>query len=177
MDWKNAVAAGLVAGAGWGLAVQIGGSSAVRAQQPPGGGGGGVTSSLFTLLDANKDGTLTRDELKTTFDAWFTKWDSAKGNALTPEQVFVGMNAAFPPATPGTGPAPAQNQTPRAEDVAAMMAALPAAAPVKPKQPRRVLVLGKAAGFVHSSIPLAARTIEEIGKKTGAWSTAITYDP
>jgi type 1 glutamine amidotransferase len=40
-----------------------------------------------------------------------------------------------------------------------------------------VLVLGKAAGFVHSSIPLAARTVEEIGKKTGAWSTAITYDP
>ena len=29
---------------------------------------------------------------------------------------------------------------------------------------------------MHSSIPLAARTIEEIGKKTGAWSTTITYD-
>ena len=57
------------------------------------------------------------------------------------------------------------------------MAALPRAAPAKPKQPRRVLVLGKAAGFVHSSIPLAGRTIEELGKKTGAWSTTITYDP
>jgi type 1 glutamine amidotransferase len=30
---------------------------------------------------------------------------------------------------------------------------------------------------VHSSIPLAARTIEEMGRKTGAWSTTITYDP
>ena len=58
-----------------------------------------------------------------------------------------------------------------------MIAALPAAAPAKPKQPRRVLVLGKAAGFVHSSIPLAGRTIEELGKKTGAWTTTITYDP
>ena len=57
-----------------------------------------------------------------------------------------------------------------------MMAALPDAAPVKPRQPRKVLVLARAAGFVHSSIPLAARTIEEIGKKTGAWSTTITYD-
>ena len=29
---------------------------------------------------------------------------------------------------------------------------------------------------MHSSIPLAAKTIEEIGKKTGAWATTITYD-
>ena len=40
-----------------------------------------------------------------------------------------------------------------------------------------MLVLAKAAGFVHSSIPLAARTIEEMGKKTGTWTTTITYDP
>ena len=38
-------------------------------------------------------------------------------------------------------------------------------------------MLGKAQGFVHSSIPIAARTIEEMGKKYGAWSTTITYDP
>ena len=58
-----------------------------------------------------------------------------------------------------------------------MIAALPAAAAVKPKQPRKVLVLAKAAGYVHSTIPLAARTVEEMGKKTGAWSATITYDP
>ncbi len=57
------------------------------------------------------------------------------------------------------------------------MAALPAKAPAKPKQPRKVLVLSKAGGFVHSSIPLAGKTIEELGKKTGAWSTTITFDP
>ena len=57
------------------------------------------------------------------------------------------------------------------------MAALPDTAPVKPKQPRKVLVLAKAAGFVHSCIPLAAKTVEALGTKTGAWSTTVTYDP
>jgi len=70
-----------------------------------------------------------------------------------------------------------QNQTPKPEDVQAMLAALPDKAPVKPRRARRVLVLGKALGYVHSSIPLAARTIEEMGRKTGAWSTTVTYDP
>jgi type 1 glutamine amidotransferase len=149
-------------------------STAPPAAQPqPGSPGGGVPASIFTLLDANKDGSLGRDEVKTGFDAWYTQWDRGKTGALTLEQVFMGLNAAVPAAG---DVAQAQNQTPRAEDVAAMMAALPGQAPAKPRQPRRVLVLGRAAGFVHSSIPLAARTIEEMGKKTGAWSTTITYD-
>ena len=144
----------------------------------PQGQGGGPSATLFTLVDTNKDGAVTREELKGTFDKWYTEWDKTKGNALTLEQVFMGLGSVFPAAPPagGRGGAPAQNQTPRAEDVSAMMAALPATAPAKPKQPRKVLVLARAAGFVHSSIPLAARTIEEIGKKTGAWSTTITYD-
>ena len=70
-----------------------------------------------------------------------------------------------------------QNQTPKPADVQAMLAALPDKAPVKPRRARRVLVLGRALGYVHSSIPLAARTIEEMGRKTGAWSTTVTYDP
>src|SRR6266850_430903 len=72
---------------------------------------------------------------------------------------------------------PPQSQTPKPADVQAMLAALPDEAAVKPRRPRRVLVLGKALGYVHSSIPLAARTIEEMGRKTGAWSTTVTYDP
>jgi len=71
----------------------------------------------------------------------------------------------------------AQNQTPKPADVQAMLAALPDKAAVNPRRSRRVLVLGKALGYVHSSIPLAARTIEEMGRKTGAWSTTVTYDP
>jgi type 1 glutamine amidotransferase len=117
--------------------------------------------------------------MKATFDKWFTEWDSAKTGALTQEQLTGGLNAAMPaPAFPAGGRgAQAQNQTPNPADVQAMIAALPATAPAKPKQPRKVLVLGKAAGFVHSSIPLAAKTIDEMGKKTGAWTTTITYDP
>jgi len=56
------------------------------------------------------------------------------------------------------------------------MAALPDRAPARPLRPRRVLVLARAAGFVHSSIPLAAKTIEALGRKTGAWSTTVSYD-
>jgi len=60
--------------------------------------------------------------------------------------------------------------------VQAMMAALPATPPSRPAQPRKVLVLARAGGFVHSSIPLAAKTIEALGTKTGAWTTTISYD-
>jgi type 1 glutamine amidotransferase len=67
-------------------------------------------------------------------------------------------------------------QVPCPNDVARMMAVLPATAPAKPQRPRRVLVLVAARGWIHSSIPLAARTIEEMGKKTGAWATDVTYD-
>ena len=178
-------------------ALMAGGMSWVTAQQPPaapagqaqqgrggGGGRGNAGPALFTLIDANKDGAVTRDEMKATFDKWFTDWDSAKSGALTQEQLLAGLNAALPapppPAGgffPGAGAPAAQPQTPDPEHVKAMLAALPATAPAKPKQPRKVLVLSKAGGFVHSSIPLAGKTIEEMGKKTGAWTTTITFDP
>jgi type 1 glutamine amidotransferase len=61
-------------------------------------------------------------------------------------------------------------------DVDKMMAALPDKAPAKPQKARNVLVLGHTAGFVHSSIPLAAKTVNALGEKTGAWKTVITYD-
>ena len=57
-----------------------------------------------------------------------------------------------------------------------MMAALPDKAPARPQKPRKILVLAKASGYVHSSIPLAARTVEEMGRKTGAWTTTASYD-
>ena len=97
-----------------------------------------------------------------------------------------GAASAAAPAQAGRGGAPAQNpgaapssqpQVARVADLMQMMSALPDRAPATPAQPRRVLVLGKAAGFVHASIPLATRTIEALGQKTGAWSTVITYNP
>ena len=69
-----------------------------------------------------------------------------------------------------------QIQTVYREDLVAMEDAIPTKALVKPKQPRKVLVLCKAAGFVHSSIPLAAATVKAMGEKTGAYTATITYD-
>jgi type 1 glutamine amidotransferase len=153
---------------------QRGGPPTAQSAQGRADGPGGVVSAIFTLLDANTDAVLTRDEVKTGFDAWYTQWDASKSNALTLPQVFMGLNTAVPPAA--AGEQQPQNRTPRPEDVTAMMAALPDRAQARPRQSRRVLVLARAAGFVHSSIPLAARTIEEMGKKTGGWSTTVTYD-
>jgi type 1 glutamine amidotransferase len=87
--------------------------------------------------------------------------------------------AQQPAAQPGAAGQQArpQNQTPKPADVEAMKAALPDKAPAKPGKPRKVLVLAKAAGFVHSSIPLAAATVDALGSKTGAWSTTVSYDP
>ncbi len=63
-----------------------------------------------------------------------------------------------------------------ASDVAAMMASMPDKAYATPASPRKILVLCRANGFVHSSIPLAAKMVEYLGDRTGAWSTTITYD-
>jgi type 1 glutamine amidotransferase len=154
----------------------IQGAATVPAQREkdPAAGEGGVIGHVFTLLDASGDGTVTRDEMSSGFEALHARWDLKGGNAVTMEGIYGGLAAAIP-ASASAG-RQIQKRTPRAEDVAAMIAALPARAPATPRQPRRVLVIGRAAGFVHSSIPLAARTIEEMGKRTGAWSTTTTYD-
>src|ERR1019366_7723059 len=61
-------------------------------------------------------------------------------------------------------------------DISAMMAMLPDKPYATPQSLRRVLVLGRAVGWVHTSIPLAAKMVEYLGDKTGAWMTTITYD-
>ena len=168
-------------GGGLGSAQQPAPGAAPPPQGGGGRGGGAAAAGFFTAVDANKDGATTRDEMRSTFERWFGEWDTAKAGTLGQEQIATGLAAAMPaPAAPAGGfggGRGAQNQTPQPQHVQAMVAALPATAPAKPKQPRKVLVLGKAAGFVHSSIPLAGRTVEELGKKTGAWTTTITYDP
>ena len=160
----------------------LGTAGPMGAQQgPPGpgrgrGGRGAMGTAVFAALDANHDGQLTREEIRSAFDQWFTAGDTAHTGALTRDQFEAALGAVFPPPAFGGGGGRAQNQTPKQEDVDAMMAALPASAPARPLRPRRVLVLCKAQGFVHSSIPLAARMVEELGAKTGAWTTVVTYD-
>ena len=72
--------------------------------------------------------------------------------------------------------AQAQNETAKQSDIDAMVAVLPGTAPAKPLRAHKVLVLCRAQGFVHSSIPLAAKMVEALGAKTGAWSTVVTYN-
>lgn len=69
-----------------------------------------------------------------------------------------------------------QKQFANPVDISGMMAALPDKPFATPQSLRHVLVLCKAAGFVHSSIPLASKMVEYMGDKTGAWMTTITYD-
>ena len=69
-----------------------------------------------------------------------------------------------------------QKQFASPSDISAMMAALPDKPYARPKSLRRVLVLCRATTFVHTSIPLAAKMVEYLGDRTGAWMTTITYD-
>ncbi len=70
-----------------------------------------------------------------------------------------------------------QKQFANPSDISAMMAALPDKPLATPQGLRHVLVLCRATGWVHTSIPLAAKMVEYLGDKTGAWMTTITYDP
>jgi type 1 glutamine amidotransferase len=60
----------------------------------------------------------------------------------------------------------------------ATLGLLPEKPPATPLRPRKVLIWSRlpSSGFQHSSIPLAARTIEEMGKKTGAWTSVTSWD-
>jgi type 1 glutamine amidotransferase len=69
-----------------------------------------------------------------------------------------------------------QKQFANPADISAMMAALPDKPLATPQSLRHVLVLCRAVGWVHTSIPLAAKMVEYLGDKTGAWITTITYD-
>ena len=68
------------------------------------------------------------------------------------------------------------------DDVNKMMATaglLPDKPPATPQRARKVLVFSRipSSGFQHSSIPLAMKTIEALGKKTGAWTSDVAWDP
>ena len=117
----------------------------------------------------------------------------------------VALAAALAPARAQQPPAAAAPQTPPAagrgggglndacggrsqnpkeacpNDVTRMIATLgllPDKPPAAPQKPRKVLIWSRlpSAGFQHSSIPLAARMIEEMGKKTGAWTSTTSWE-
>jgi type 1 glutamine amidotransferase/Ca2+-binding EF-hand superfamily protein len=146
--------------------------SVLNAQAPGGGGsgrgggrgaGGGMGGAVFTAVDANADGSVTRQELKAAFNSWYASADATKAGSVTQHQLVAHLTPVINTAKPA--------------DVQAMMAALPATKGVKPLRARKVLVFGNAAGFVHSSIPLAAKTVEALGNQGDLWATRVSYDP
>ncbi len=130
-----------------------------------------VETDFFQAADTNGDGYITRDELRSAM----TRWLGGRAR-VDRKELTSALNAAFPEAAFMGLISPPRSKTPKPEDQQKMEAALPESAPAKPLKPRKVLVLCQAAGFVHSSIPLAAKTVEELGTKTGAWTTDVSYD-
>ena len=94
---------------------------------------------LHCTRHRQEDGSVTKAEMRATFERWFGQWDSANSGALTQEQVLTGLNAALPQPPPRRlrwwpGRRAAQNQTPQPQHVDAMIAALPASAPQSPSR-------------------------------------------
>ena len=54
--------------------------------------------------------------------------------------------------------------------------ALPAAAPAKPKQARKVLLFSKTNGFRHGSIPVGVASLTMLGAQTGAFTATHSED-
>jgi type 1 glutamine amidotransferase len=159
------------------------GIASLRAQGPD---GARTAQALFTALDTDNDGTLTRPELESGFNAWFTAWDNTHSGTLTQPQILAGISKVLP-APPAVKPGqantfnPAGNSTPIAVPqgaVDAMTAALPTTPGVKPMHQRRLLVMAHTGpgGFVHASIPLAAKAVEALGNQGGLWTTTVSYD-
>ena len=142
--------------------VGVGGGSGARGGRG-GGAGGGIAPAVFMAVDTNQDGNLTRPELKAAFDAWYSSADSAKSGAVSQAQLVATLTPLINTAKPA--------------DIAAMAAALPTTKGAKPLRARKVLVFGNAAGLVHSSIPLAAKTVETLGNQGDLWSTVVSYNP
>jgi type 1 glutamine amidotransferase len=160
-------------------------AAAVVNAQPQAGRGrfgrGGPAPAIFAAVDGNKDGSLTRDELKSTFDSWFTAADAKKSGALTEDQLFQGLEKPLPvPAIVNAFDTWGNSipLTAAQADVDAMMAALPTTPGAKPAKARKVLVFAHTGpgGWVHGSIPLTAKTVEALGNKGNLWSTTISYN-
>ena len=127
----------------------------------------------------------------------FKRWGGAGVAGLVLAAALVPARAQQPAAAAPQAPAAAgrgggglndacggRSSNPREacpNDVAKMIATLgllPDKPPATPQKPRKVLIWSRlpSAGFQHSSIPLAAKTIEEMGKKTGAWTSTTSWD-
>src|ERR1700733_9062659 len=69
------------------------GIASLRAQGP---GGGRTAEALFTALDSDNDGTLTKPELESGFDSWVSAWDTTQSGTLTQPQILAGISKVLP---------------------------------------------------------------------------------
>ncbi|MCY2950805.1 MAG: CotH kinase family protein [Planctomycetota bacterium] len=67
------------------------------------GPGNFLAPAFLAAFDSNKDNLLTRDELLSGFDNWFTSWNTDRSNLLTDEQLRIGLNKALIPPPPAPG--------------------------------------------------------------------------
>ena len=65
---------------------------------------------------------------------------------------------------------------PNPSELQKIASAVPAAAKIKPAQPRRLLVFTLCHGYVHASIPYGAKAVELMGHKTGAFEATVSDD-
>ena len=81
-------------------------------QAPAAGGGRGgndaTVAALWTAFDADKDGSVTRAEMKGAFAKWYDATDTAKSGSVTTDQLGPALNTALAlpapaPAQPGGG--------------------------------------------------------------------------
>ena len=73
---------------------------------PGGGAGGGVAAmgpGIFSAADGDKDGSLTRAELKATFEKWFASFDTGKAGSLDGDSLYAGLREALPAGVGGAG--------------------------------------------------------------------------
>lgn len=67
------------------------------------GPAGFVAPGLFSSADADKDASLTRAELRATFEKWYSDWDAAKNGAIEEGALRDGLNASLPQPNFGGG--------------------------------------------------------------------------
>jgi type 1 glutamine amidotransferase/HEAT repeat protein len=85
--------------------------------------------------------------------------------------VIAGMTASVVPAQP-----PEKIRQPSETMIKRITEAMPSKAIVRPAAPRKVLVFWRCEGFFHTSIPVANKAFEIMGKKTGAFDTVVSDD-
>jgi len=60
-----------------------------------------LAPAFFTAADADKDKSVTKSELKSTFEKWFTAWDTNKSGVLAEANLREGLNTSLPLQNPG----------------------------------------------------------------------------